>query len=92
MEAPHNDGGSTLWGMDSTPNSNKEVTMRLIMHKYRGFTGTARLDEDGDWVGRVDLPRDIVTFVHKNVNKLQAEFEISVDVYLDFVAEQEAKS
>ena len=66
--------------------------MHLIMHTYRGYNGTATPDEDEGWHGRVTLPEDVVTFVHRDVNKLQAEFETSVDVYLDFVAEQEAKA
>ena len=66
--------------------------MRLIMNKYRGFNGTAVPDEDEGWHGRVTLPLDVVTFVHADVHKLQAEFELSVDVYLEFVAEQEAKA
>lgn len=56
---------------------------------YKGYTARYEFDEDeGVLHGRVDGIRDIVSFVAETVEDLEREFQISVDVYLEFCAER----
>lgn len=55
---------------------------------YKGYTAMFEVDdEDGVLHGRVANIDDIVTFESETLDGLEREFQISVDVYLDWCAE-----
>jgi predicted HicB family RNase H-like nuclease len=55
---------------------------------YKGYTACYEFDEEENVLhGRVANIDDIVTFVSETLDGLEREFQISVDVYLDWCAE-----
>jgi predicted HicB family RNase H-like nuclease len=64
--------------------------MMLQLKPYKGYDGYVHaIDPDDNVIsGRVAGIRDVVTFVASTPADLQREFEISVDDYLTFCAEQ----
>jgi predicted HicB family RNase H-like nuclease len=55
---------------------------------YKGYTGRYEVDpEDGVLHGHVDGIEDIITFEADNLEDLEREFQISVDDYLEWCAE-----
>jgi predicted HicB family RNase H-like nuclease len=56
---------------------------------YKGYTAWYGVDdEDCVWHGHVDEIDDVVTFESETFEGLEREFQISVDVYLEFCAER----
>lgn len=56
---------------------------------YKGYSAVYEFDpEEGVLHGHVAGIRDLVTFVAESVDDLEREFQTSVDVYLDWCAEQ----
>jgi predicted HicB family RNase H-like nuclease len=56
--------------------------------KYKGYTGSVEYDpDDRVFHGSVDDITDIVTFQGDSVEELETAFRDSVDVYLEFCAE-----
>ena len=54
---------------------------------YKGYTGSARLDEEGQlWHGKVTNINDIVTFHAERLEDVEQEFQRSVDTYLEFLS------
>ena len=56
--------------------------------EYKGYTARIDGEEDGILHGRVDGIRDVVTFEAKDLDAIEREFQISVDVYLDWCTER----
>ena len=55
------------------------------MITYKGYTGFVEKDDEaGIWFGRVIGIKDVITFKAETIEQARKEFEISVDVYLDF--------
>jgi len=53
--------------------------------KYKGYTGTVEFDpDDKTFYGRVIDLKDVITFESQDATKLEEEFQISVDAYLEF--------
>jgi predicted HicB family RNase H-like nuclease len=61
--------------------------IKRILKEYKGYTATAEQDEGGEWFGKVDLPRDLVTF-EGNEEELQGAFEDSVNDYLEMCSDR----
>lgn len=62
------------------------------MMTYKGFLGTAQIDHDAKVLrGHVVNTRDTITFQSPTVEGLEAEFRMSVDVYLEVCAEKGIK-
>jgi predicted HicB family RNase H-like nuclease len=56
--------------------------------KYKGYTGSVEYDpDDRIFYGSVDNITDVVTFQGDTVEDLETAFRDSVDVYLEFCAE-----
>lgn len=61
----------------------------LDMMEYKGYIGRIDLDEDAALLhGEVINARDVITFQGTSVEEVKREFRTSVDVYLEFCAEQ----
>lgn len=59
------------------------------MMEYQGYIGRVEFDDEaGLFHGEVINTRDVITFEGTSVVEIQQEFRASVDVYLDFCAEQ----
>jgi predicted HicB family RNase H-like nuclease len=57
--------------------------------EYKGYVGRVEFDEDERVLhGRVDNIRSVVTFVADRAEDIEREFQLSVDEYLSFCAEQ----
>ena len=53
--------------------------------KYKGYTGVVEFDPDDKiFCGRVIDVKDVITFESPDATKLEEEFQISVDAYLEF--------
>lgn len=56
--------------------------------KYKGYTGTVAFDPDAKlFHGHVIDLNDVITFQSQDATKLEEEFHISVDTYLEFCEE-----
>ena len=59
------------------------------MMEYKGYIGRVELDDEaGLFHGEVINARDVITFQGTSVEDVKREFRTSVDVYLEFCAEQ----
>ncbi|MFB1491011.1 MULTISPECIES: toxin-antitoxin system HicB family antitoxin [unclassified Thiocapsa] len=59
------------------------------MMEYKGYIGRVALDDAaGLFHGEVINARDVVTFHGTSAEDIMREFRASIDVYLDFCAEQ----
>lgn len=59
------------------------------MMEYKGYIGQVEFDDEaGLFHGEVINARDVITFQGTTVEELKREFQTSVDVYLEFCAEQ----
>lgn len=59
------------------------------MIEYKGYIGRVEFDDEaGIFHGEIINTRDVITFEGASVAEIQREFRASVDVYLDFCAEQ----
>lgn len=57
--------------------------------EYKGYTAHVIYDEEEQTLfGHVAGIRDVITFEAASMEQLEKEFHISVDVYLDFCAEE----
>lgn len=53
--------------------------------KYKGYAGVVEFDpDDKTFFGRVIDLEDVITFESRDVTRLEAEFQVSVDAYLEF--------
>jgi predicted HicB family RNase H-like nuclease len=56
--------------------------------KYRGYTGSVEYEPDDNlFHGRVDGLTDIISYQSETVEEIEAAFRESIDVYLQFCAE-----
>jgi predicted HicB family RNase H-like nuclease len=59
------------------------------MMEYKGYIGRVAFDDEaGLFHGEIINTRDVITFQGTNVEDIQREFQVSIDVYLEFCAEQ----
>jgi predicted HicB family RNase H-like nuclease len=59
------------------------------MIECKGYIGRVEFDDEaGIFHGEVINARDVITFEGASVEEIKREFRASVDVYLDFCAEQ----
>lgn len=59
------------------------------MMEYKGYIGRVEFDDEaGLFHGEVINTRDVITFQGTSVEEIKREFQVSVDVYLEFCAEQ----
>jgi predicted HicB family RNase H-like nuclease len=59
------------------------------MMEYKGYIGRVTLDDEaGLFHGEVINARDVITFQGTSAEDVKREFRASIDVYLDFCAEQ----
>jgi len=59
------------------------------MMEYKGYVGRVEFDDEaGLFHGEVINARDVITFQGTTVEDIMREFRVSVDVYLEFCAEQ----
>lgn len=59
------------------------------MIEYKGYIGRVEFDDEaGIFHGEVINTHDVITFEGTSVEEIQREFKASVDIYLDFCAEQ----
>ena len=59
------------------------------MMEYKGYIGRVALDDEaGLFHGEVINARDVITFQGTSAEDVKREFRASIDVYLDFCAEQ----
>ncbi len=59
------------------------------MMEYKGYIGRVALDDEaGLFHGEVINSRDVITFQGTSAEEVKREFQASIDVYLDFCAEQ----
>ena len=57
--------------------------------EYKGYIGRVEFDDEaGLFHGEIINNRDVITFQDSRVKEIKREFQISVDVYLEFCAEQ----
>ncbi len=60
------------------------------MMKYKGYIGRVEYDDEaGLFHGEVINARDVITFQGTSVEEIKREFQLSIDVYLDFCAEHD---
>ncbi len=58
------------------------------MMEYKGYIGRLEFDDEaGLFHGEIINTRDVITFQGTSVEEIKREFQVSVDVYLDFCAE-----
>lgn len=59
-----------------------------MMH-YKGYLGRVEFDDEAElFHGEVINTRDVITFQGTTPEEIKREFQISIDVYLEFCAEQ----
>jgi predicted HicB family RNase H-like nuclease len=59
------------------------------MMEYKGYVGRVEFDDEaGLFHGEVISARDIITFQGTTAEEIMWEFRVSVDVYLEFCADQ----
>ena len=59
------------------------------MMEYKGYIGRVEFDDEaGLFHGEVINTRDVITFQGTSVDEIKQEFQISIDVYLEFCVEQ----
>lgn len=59
------------------------------MMQYQGYIGKVEYDDQaGIFYGEVINTRDVITFRGTSVEELKREFQNSIEVYLEFCAEQ----
>jgi predicted HicB family RNase H-like nuclease len=59
------------------------------MMEYKGYIGRVEFDnEAGLFHGEVINARDVITFQGTTAEEIRREFQVSVDVYLEFCTEQ----
>ncbi|EGG4250480.1 type II toxin-antitoxin system HicB family antitoxin [Salmonella enterica] len=50
---------------------------------YKGYIGTIEIDTESNFLqGKISRIRDLVTYRAKTIEELEAEFRLSVDIYL----------
>ena len=55
---------------------------------YKGYIGYVEFEPDAKiFYGRIINTKDTITFQSENAGKLEEEFHISIDTYLDFCRE-----
>jgi len=59
------------------------------MMEYQGYIGRIEFDDEaGLFHGEVINTRDVITFQGTSAEEIMREFRMSIDVYLEFCAEQ----